>query len=304
MQEHQLAGEAIRHASSWYLARGDKRYGPLADHELLLLAEQGGLRSDDLLWKPGFSSWKSVHAVCDFSTSPQDTSREVAATQVALPQVIPAQVAPAKDALYLSESPSRAGPRRADVAEASEATPEPKPSLKVRLYEELKRFLMIFAYLWLVFLVFLVHEWIVLADNHIGFRFYGLAAINALVLSKIMLIAEDLGFAERFDNRPLIVPIVYKSVLFSVLLVIAYIVEEIVVGQFHGKSFAESFPVLGGGGMVGTLCVAALLGVALVPFFAFREIAHVIGEAEFRSLMLGPTKREVERIVLEQAHET
>jgi hypothetical protein len=39
--------------------------------------------------------------------------------------------------------------------------------------------LMIFAYLWLVFLVFLVHEWIVLADHHIGFRFYGLAAINA-----------------------------------------------------------------------------------------------------------------------------
>jgi hypothetical protein len=66
------------------------------------------------------------------------------------------------------------------------------------------------AYLWLVFFVFLVHEWIVLADNHIGFRFYGLAAINALVLSKIMLIAEGLRFGERFDNKPLIVPIAYK----------------------------------------------------------------------------------------------
>ena len=61
---------------------------------------------------------------------------------------------------------------------------EPKPSLKARLYEEVKRFLMIFANLWLVFVVFLVHEWIVLADNHIGFKFYGLAAINALVLPR------------------------------------------------------------------------------------------------------------------------
>ena len=34
MQEH-LAGESGRRAPSWYLARGDKRYGPLADRELL-----------------------------------------------------------------------------------------------------------------------------------------------------------------------------------------------------------------------------------------------------------------------------
>jgi hypothetical protein len=62
---------------------------------------------------------------------------------------------------------------RADVAEAVDVSEPTKraPSLKARLYDELRRFLMIFAYLWLVFFVFLVHEWIVLADNHIGFRF-------------------------------------------------------------------------------------------------------------------------------------
>jgi hypothetical protein len=166
-------------------------------------------------------------------------------------------------------------------------TAKPKPRLKARLFEELRRFVMIFAYLWLVFLVFLVHERIVLADNHIGFRFYGLAAINALVLSKIMLIAEGLGYADRFDNRPLIVPIIYKSVFFSVLAVAAYILEEIGVGLFHGQNISESFLALGGGSVVGTLCVTGLLCVALVPFFAFREIAHKLGEAEFRSLMFG-----------------
>jgi len=278
MQKHQVAGEAGPRAPSWYLARGDKRYGPLADRELLLLAERGGLRTDDLLWKPGFSSWKPVHAVCDLKTSPEDPSRKVASTQKALPPVVPNQ-----DASYLPDGLSGDAPR--DVSEPR------KPSLKAKLYDELRRFLMIFAYLWLVFFVFLVHEWIVLADNHIGFRFYGLAVINALVLSKIMLIAEGLRFGERFDDKPLIIPIVYKSVLFSVLLVVAYILEEIALGWFHGKSVAESFPQIGGGGAVGTLCVTALLCIALVPFFAFREIARAMGEAEFRSLMLGPVKR-------------
>jgi hypothetical protein len=166
-----------------------------------------------------------------------------------------------------------------------------KPSLKAKLYDELRRFLMIFAYLWLVFFVFLVHEWIVLADNHIGFRFYGLAAINALVLSKIMLIAEGLRFGERFNDKPLIIPIAYKSVLFAALLVVAYILEEIAIGWFHGKSVAESFPQIGGGGFVGTLSITGLLCIALVPFFAFREIARAMGEVEFRSLMLGPPAR-------------
>jgi len=138
-----------------------------------------------------------------------------------------------------------------------------------------------------VFLVFFVHEWIVLAGHGFSFRFYGLAAVNALVLGKIMLIAENMRFAERFQNRPLIVPVAYKSVAFAVLLMAAYVLEEIALGLFHGETAAESFPQFGGGGLVAMVCVTALMTVALVPFFAFREIARVVGETEFRTLMLG-----------------
>ena len=105
MQKHQVAGEAGPRAPSWYLRRGDKRYGPLGDRELLLLVERGGLRTDDLLWKPGFSSWKSVHAVCDLKTSPEDTSRKVASTPNASPPVEPTQ-----DASYVPDGLSGDAP--------------------------------------------------------------------------------------------------------------------------------------------------------------------------------------------------
>jgi GYF domain 2 len=284
MQEHRFAGEPERRMPAWYLARGDKQYGPLADRELLLLAERGGLRNDDLLWRPGFEAWKPVHTVCDLGSSTPIASTQDVATQ-------DAEYGPTSE---VSE---------ANVAEAAEIAEAPKRSLKVRLYDELRKFLMIFSYLWLVFFVFLAHEWIVLASNHISFRFYGLAALNALVLSKIMLIAEELEFAERFHDRPLIVPIAYKSVTFSVLLVVAYILEEIGIGLFHGKSAAESFPQIGSGGLTGTLCVALLLCIALVPFFSFREIARVVGEAEFRELMLGPAKTKQGRLPIDPATE-
>jgi hypothetical protein len=283
MQQHQMSAAAAQAASSWYLARGDKQYGPLGNRELLLLAERGELKQDDLLWRPGFSSWKPAREIGDLfgrATSAAGKNR-TGATVTSLSQSAGAAPAPAA---------------------ASDEPAPPKRGLKVRLLEELRKFFVIVAYLWLVFFVLFVHEWLVLAGQNIGFRFYGLATLNALILGKIMLIAENMRFTKRFDNRPLIVPIAYKSIVFAVLLLAAYIAEEIGVGMFHGKTAAESFPVIGGGGPVALLCVTAIMAAALAPFFAFREIARVVGEAEFRVLMLGAA-REVRKEARKEARE-
>lgn len=261
MPERAAGNGAETPKSSWYLARGDKRWGPLADRELLLLAERGGLKTDDLLWRPGFQSWKPVREVCGAGDLLESRTGQAA-------------------------SPADGETNHEDAAPVAEPDRD-KPSWRARLLKELKSFLIIVSYLWLVFFVFMMHEWTVLASHQISFRFYGLAVVNALVLGKIMLIAEDLHFANRFEVKPLIYPIAYKSIAFTVLLMVAYIIEEIAVGLFHGKTVAESFPEIGGGGLVGVLTTAAIMGVALVPFFSFREIARVVGEEEFRILMLG-----------------
>ncbi len=276
MQERQFAGEAEQSAASWYLSRGDQQWGPLGDRELLLLAERGGLRKDDLLWKPGFESWKPVRSVCDLGASPA-----VAPARAQQPIT--------QDAEYLATSEAS----EATIAEpAASEMRAAKPSLKTRFYAELRKFLAIFAYLWLVFSVFLLHEWTVLASHQISFTFYGLAMLNALILAKIMLVAEAFGFANRLDDKPLIYPIAFKSIAFSALLILSYIAEETAVGVYHGKSAAESIPQIGGGGLVGALAIGAIMCIALVPFFAFREIARTVGTAEFRALMLGAPKSE------------
>jgi hypothetical protein len=267
MQQHQLAAAQTAPAGpAWYLARGDKRYGPLGNRELLLLAERGELKQDDLLWGPGFSSWKPAREIGDLLGGGAAVKKKAAAV-------------------------SQLSPSAAPAAATSDEPAPAKRSLKLRLMEELRKFFVIVAYLWLVFFVLFVHEWLVLAGHNIGFRFYGLATLNALILGKIMLIAENMRFTKRFDNRPLIVPIAYKSIVFAVLLLVTYVVEEIGVGMFHGKTAAESFPVIGGGGPAALLSVAAIMAAALAPFFAFREIARVVGEAEFRVLMLGAAKK-------------
>ena len=49
--------------------------------------------------------------------------------------------------------------------------------------EEGKQFLGIFLYLAVVFGMFVLHEWLVLSKENIGYRFYGIAFINALILA-------------------------------------------------------------------------------------------------------------------------
>jgi len=125
-----------------------------------------------------------------------------------------------------------------------------------------------------------------LSQNHIGFKFYGLAAINALLLGKIMLVAEQFRFAESLKRKPLIYPIVYKAVAFTTLLFIAYIIEEMVVGWIRGHGFLASVPRIGGG-LGGGIAVWIIFSIALIPFFGFKEFQRAVGPDMIRKLLFG-----------------
>jgi fumarate reductase subunit C len=160
-----------------------------------------------------------------------------------------------------------------------------KPNLKQRLVDEAIKFLAIAFYLWVMFGVFALHESVVSAKDHINYHFYGFALVNALILGKVMLIAEDLHFADWFKDRPLIYPILCKAVAFSILFLVFDVVEEVLVGIFKGKTIGESIPSIGGGSLSGVFFVGIILAVALIPFFAFREVGRAIGERALHSLM-------------------
>src|SRR5208282_1951719 len=124
---------------------------------------------------------------------------------------------------------------------------ERKHDLKQRIFDEVIKFFGIVFYLWMMFGVFALHESVVSAKDHINYHFYGFALVNALVLGKALLIAEDLHFAEWFKGRPLIYPVLYKAVAFSALFLVFDVVEEVLVGIFKGKTIDESIPSIGGG---------------------------------------------------------
>jgi hypothetical protein len=162
---------------------------------------------------------------------------------------------------------------------------ERKRGLKQRLFDQVIQFLAIAFYLWVMFGVFALHESVVSAKDHIEYHFYGFALVNALILGKVMLVAEDLHFADWFKNRPLIYPILCRAIAFSTLFLVFDVVEEVVVGVFKGKTIGKSIPSIGGGSPSGVSFVGIILAVALIPFFAFRAVGRAIGEPELHSLM-------------------
>ena len=67
-----------------------------------------------------------------------------------------------------------------------------------------------FLYLWVDFGLYVLNQ-----NRHSGEAAYqhraqGFAVINAVVLAKVMLVADDLKFADRFKDKPLIYPISIK----------------------------------------------------------------------------------------------
>lgn len=163
-----------------------------------------------------------------------------------------------------------------------------KEEIVGRLFSEMKNYLLIASYLWIVLSLLEIHKLIVLRqyspDQDFAFKL-GFNLFNALVLGKIIFFAETLRLGERFRHKPLIHAVLYKSALFAALLVAFDIVEDILTGLFHGKTVFQSAPKLGGGGLDGILLVGVLVFFLLIPFFLYREISRVLGKDQLNELL-------------------
>jgi hypothetical protein len=157
-------------------------------------------------------------------------------------------------------------------------------TLKQKAYHGIKAYLVISCYLCVVFSLFAIYKSVILAEHHIAIASQGFALLNGLALAKVMVVAQELHFADQLRTAPLIYPTLFKSATFAVLLGCFKILEEAAVGLYHGQSFGESITAIGGGTLKGTLSLMALLAVLLIPFFGFTELRRVFGEGKLERL--------------------
>jgi hypothetical protein len=156
--------------------------------------------------------------------------------------------------------------------------PTTKPSLHQRVLHEVKELLLISLYLYVALGAVILLKAAVLHTEGIEFTPWGIAIVKALVLGKFMLLGEDVKIGGRTATGPLIWPTLRKVFSLLVLLIIMTIIEEAVVGLFHGRSVAASLSELFGSRLQETLAGCLIMLVVLIPYSAFRVLDEALGE--------------------------
>src|SRR5215471_16287762 len=116
---------------------------------------------------------------------------------------------------------------------------------KQAIYHGFTSFLGIAVYLFLLLGILALHEAVVSAKDGIEYHSYGFAIINALVLGKVILIAEDLHFAEWFRERAPIYSILVKSAAFTFYYWYSILSKRRLLGCSKVKRSARAFRISG-----------------------------------------------------------
>ena len=139
--------------------------------------------------------------------------------------------------------------------------------LKAKARHELIEYGVNVVYLTLVFAAFTVYRRILLAEHGVTHENYGFAVIEALVLGKVIMLGDLARLGRGLEAKPLIVPTLYKTLVFSAL-VAAFKVVELLSDKWSDELLANGLVLL----------------VALIPFFAIKELGRVLGKDTVSSL--------------------
>jgi len=163
-----------------------------------------------------------------------------------------------------------------NVANATSGSAEDgdRKSLNEHVRGELKKYVIITVYLWLLFALFSLHKQLV-QGHGVSVWQQGFAIVNALIFGKVILIGQALKVGKSFERRALFWVVLAKSLIFAILLLAFHIAEEAIRAWFKGQPLSASVADFGGS-VPGLVSYAAIFFVALIPFFAFQEAARIL----------------------------
>jgi hypothetical protein len=164
-----------------------------------------------------------------------------------------------------------------------------KHSIMERFVKELREYLIISIYLWICFSVLLLYKTAVLQAEQVEFIPLGIAAVKALIIGKFILIGKAVKAGSRLSSSVLLIRIMWKSLAFMLLLVLFTLIEELVVGWFHGHTVASIVDELTARSWLELLAPSVVMLLVLIPMISFEEIDQDLGKGKLRRMLFGRT---------------
>ena len=162
-----------------------------------------------------------------------------------------------------------------------------QPSRKQKIRHELAQTLILSIYLYACFGAINLYAIAVLQENHVDYNRFGLAVIKALIIAKFVMIGRALHLGERHRDKPLIHYIAYQVAMFTALVIVLSIGEEIVVALIHGRTIADALYKFSGGTWLKVVAQCAILCLVLIPYLGITAIDDTLGEDRLRRMFFG-----------------
>jgi hypothetical protein len=153
-----------------------------------------------------------------------------------------------------------------------------------KILHEMGEYLVNVIYLTLVFAAFTQYRRLLLAAHDIVYTNYWVALIQALIFGKVIMVGALFRLGRSLEQKPLIIPALYKAIVFTFLVVVFHLVEHAIKGLWQGNTLAGSLGVFLDQGYHELLAGSLVIFVALIPFFAVKELGRVLGEDKIRTL--------------------
>jgi GYF domain 2 len=243
--------------AEWYYVEDDETVGPTSLEEIARRIKRTG--QSRLVWTEGMIEWTDAKAV------------------------------PALSQLFRTVT-SQPSVTTSNQAALVKPLASKQATLSQRLRHELIEYLIISAYLYICFGSLIFYKAIILHSDGIAFASFGIAIVKALVLGKFILVLDALKIGERKGGAGILfADILKKSVLFVIFLIALTVIEEMIVGHFHGRTSQEVLSKMAGGTLPQALAVSILMLLILIPYFTFRGVAVRLGEGVLWKLLIERT---------------
>lgn len=165
-----------------------------------------------------------------------------------------------------------------------------KNSRKEKIRHEVIEYGFNVIYLTLVFASFTVYQRLVLAAHDITYTNYGFALIEALILGKVIMFGRMLQLGRGFEDKPLIYPTLYKTFVFMIFVAVFKVIEYAIKGLVAGERIVSGLAEFTENGLHILLANSLVVFIALIPFFAMKELSRVFGREKIAALFFRSSK--------------
>jgi hypothetical protein len=181
--------------------------------------------------------------------------------------------------------------RRSGSARLDQSPDEGKmdvSDLTKRIHHELLELLPPTIFFLIAFHVIAISRALMLLQYGVSASTFAGATIGALVVAKVVLIADLLPFINRFPEKPLIYNVVWKTVIYVLGALVVHYLEHLIPLWWRDGDFVAANSHL----MTEVVwphfwAVQLLLVVLLFVYCAFREFVRAVGRREVVAMFFG-----------------